>query len=78
MLLQILKSKIHRARVTEANLNYIGSITIDEDLADAAGLFSNENMALTWKKYQKKYSYASDISWEQIGASIRKLWKSID
>ena len=42
------------------------------------GVFSNENMALSWKKYQKKYSYASDISWEQIGASIRKLWKSID
>ena len=42
------------------------------------GLFSNENMALTWKKYQKKYSYASDISWEQIVTSIRKLWKSID
>ena len=42
------------------------------------GVFSNENMALSWKKYQKKYSYASDISWEQIGISIRKLWKSID
>jgi aspartate 1-decarboxylase len=46
MLLQILKSKIHRARVTEANLNYIGSITIDEDLADAAGLFPNEKVAV--------------------------------
>lgn len=42
------------------------------------GVFSNENMALSWKKYQKKYSYASDISWEQIVTSIRKLWKSID
>lgn len=42
------------------------------------GVFSNENMALSWKKYQKKYSYAYDISWEQIGTSIRKLWKSID
>ena len=46
MLLQILKSKIHRARVTEANLNYIGSITIDEDLVEAAGLFSNEKVAV--------------------------------
>ena len=44
MQLQILKSKIHRARVTEANLNYIGSITIDEDLSDAAGLYQNEKV----------------------------------
>ncbi len=44
MQLEILKSKIHRARVTEANLNYIGSITIDADLADAAGLYSNEKV----------------------------------
>ncbi|MFA6334809.1 MAG: aspartate 1-decarboxylase [Bacteroidales bacterium] len=44
MQLEILKSKIHRARVTEANLNYIGSITIDADLAEAAGLFSNEKV----------------------------------
>ena len=36
MLIEILKSKIHCARVTEANLNYMGSITIDEDLMDAA------------------------------------------
>ncbi len=36
MLLQIFKSKIHRATVTEANLNYVGSITIDEDLMEAA------------------------------------------
>lgn len=46
MQLQILKSKIHRARVTEANLNYIGSITIDEDLIDAAGLYENEKVAI--------------------------------
>jgi aspartate 1-decarboxylase len=44
MQLDILKSKIHRARVTEANLNYIGSITIDEDLTDAAGLYQNEKV----------------------------------
>ena len=35
----MLKSKIHRVRVTEANLDYIGSITIDRDLMDAAGIF---------------------------------------
>lgn len=46
MLLEILKSKIHRARVTEANLNYIGSITIDEALIEAAGLIQNEKVAV--------------------------------
>jgi aspartate 1-decarboxylase len=44
MLIQALKGKIHRARVTEANLNYVGSITIDEDLMDAAGLIENEKV----------------------------------
>lgn len=42
MLLKIFKSKIHRATVTEANLNYIGSITIDEDLMDAANFYEGE------------------------------------
>lgn len=46
MLLEIMKSKIHRARVTEANLNYIGSITVDEDLIDAAGLYPNEKVSV--------------------------------
>ena len=44
MLLQILKSKIHRVTVTEANLDYIGSITIDEDLIDAAHIFAGERV----------------------------------
>lgn len=44
MLLTILKSKIHCARVTEANLNYMGSITIDEDLMDAAGMLEGEQV----------------------------------
>ena len=44
MLLQILKSKIHRVTVTEANLDYIGSITIDEDLMDAAHIFAGERV----------------------------------
>ncbi len=46
MLLQIFKSKIHRARVTEANLNYAGSITIDEDLMDAANLLEGEKVQI--------------------------------
>lgn len=44
MLVEILKSKIHRATVTEANLNYIGSITIDEALMNAAGIMENERV----------------------------------
>ncbi len=44
MNIEILKSKIHRVKVTEANLNYIGSITIDEDLIDAANLIENEKV----------------------------------
>ena len=42
MLLNILKSKIHCAVVTEANLHYMGSITIDEDLMDACGMLAGE------------------------------------
>lgn len=44
MWLQLLKSKIHRVIVTEANLDYIGSITIDEDLMDAAGIVCGEKV----------------------------------
>jgi len=44
MFLTILKSKIHRVQVTEANLEYIGSITIDEDLMDASGILAGEKV----------------------------------
>ncbi len=44
MQIEILKSKIHRVKITEANLHYIGSITIDEDLMDAANLIENEKV----------------------------------
>lgn len=44
MQIQVLKSKIHRATITEANLNYIGSLTLDEDLMDAANLVENEKI----------------------------------
>lgn len=46
MFVHIVKSKIHRVTVTEANLNYIGSITIDEDLMDAANLIANEKVSI--------------------------------
>ncbi len=42
----MLKSKLHRATVTEANLNYTGSVTIDRDLIDAAGIFVNEKVQI--------------------------------
>ena len=46
MMIQRFKSKIHRATVTEANLNYVGSITIDEDLLDAANLVEGERVQI--------------------------------
>lgn len=46
MFVTILKSKIHRVKVTEANLEYIGSITIDEDWMDAAGILPNEKVSV--------------------------------
>lgn len=44
MLIQVVKSKIHRVKVTGADLNYIGSITIDEDLMDAANIIQGEKI----------------------------------
>ncbi|MFQ7039128.1 MAG: aspartate 1-decarboxylase [Barnesiella sp.] len=46
MLVEVVKSKIHRVTVTQADLNYIGSITIDEDLMDAANIIANEKVSI--------------------------------
>lgn len=46
MLIEVLKSKIHRVSVTEANLNYVGSITIDEALMEAAGMIEGEKVQI--------------------------------
>lgn len=46
MLVNMFKSKIHRATVTEANLNYVGSITIDKTLMDAAGILAGERVQI--------------------------------
>lgn len=46
MFVEILKSKIHRARITQAELHYVGSITIDEDLMDSANLIENEKVQI--------------------------------
>lgn len=44
MQIEVLKSKVHRAVITEANLNYVGSLTLDEDLMDAANMIENEKV----------------------------------
>ncbi|HCC70458.1 MAG TPA: aspartate 1-decarboxylase [Bacteroidales bacterium] len=44
MLIEVVKSKIHKVKVTEANLQYVGSITIDEDLMEAADILENEKV----------------------------------
>lgn len=46
MKIEVLKSKIHRVTVTDASLNYIGSITIDEDLMDAANMIAGEKVSI--------------------------------
>jgi aspartate 1-decarboxylase len=46
MLIEILKSKIHKVTVTEANLQYVGSVSIDEDLMDASNIIENEKVQI--------------------------------
>ena len=48
-MVEVFKSKIHMVTVTEANLDYVGSITIDEDLMDAVGIFENEKVQIVNK-----------------------------
>ncbi len=58
MEISVLKSKIHRVRVTEANLEYIGSVTIDEDLMDAANLIENEQVhVLNYRNGERFITY---------------------
>ena len=57
MQIEVLKSKIHRATVTSADLNYIGSITIDEDLMDAAGIVANERVYIVDNNNGERRSY---------------------
>ena len=46
MFIEVIKSKIHQVSITEANLHYVGSVTIDEDLIDAANLIENEKVQI--------------------------------
>ena len=58
MEIQVVKSKIHRAVVTEADLNYVGSITIDENLMDAANLIENEQVhVLNYRNGERIITY---------------------
>jgi aspartate 1-decarboxylase len=58
MIIQVMKSKIHRARVTQADLDYIGSITIDENLMDASNLIENEQVhVLNYRNGERIITY---------------------
>lgn len=46
MIIELLKSKIHRISITEANLNYVGSLTLDEDIMEAANMIENEKVQI--------------------------------
>lgn len=46
MIIEILKSKVHRIAITEANLNYVGSLTLDEDIMEAANMIENEKVQI--------------------------------
>ncbi len=55
MFVTVLKSKIHRASITESNLNYIGSVTIDADLLDAADILENEKVLVVNNNNGKRF-----------------------
>jgi len=58
MQIQVIKSKIHRARVTEANIDYIGSVTIDENLMDASNIIENEQVhVLNYRNGERIITY---------------------
>ena len=54
MQIQILKSKVHRATITEANLDYVGSLTLDGNLMDAAGMIENEKIQVVTGDFQPR------------------------
>ncbi|WP_321436511.1 aspartate 1-decarboxylase [uncultured Bacteroides sp.] len=56
MMIEVMKSKLHCVRVTEADLNYMGSITIDEDLMDAANLIANERVHIVDNNNGERFS----------------------
>lgn len=81
MLIQVLKSKIHRAKVTQTELDYVGSITIDEDLLDAAKMIEGEKVLVVNNNNGERletYAIAGDRGSGMIclnGAAARKAAK---
>ncbi|WP_405330480.1 aspartate 1-decarboxylase [Leeuwenhoekiella sp. LLG6367-2.1] len=81
MLVNVVKSKIHRVKVTGAELHYIGSITIDEDLMDAAGVIEGERLQIvnvTNGERLETYAIPGPRSSGEItlnGAAARKVAK---
>ena len=80
MMIEVLKSKLHCVRVTEANFNYMGSITIDEDLMDAANLIAGEKFKLliitmenAFETYIIKGERGSGCICHLNGAAARKV-----
>ena len=81
MQVEVVKSKIHRVTVTEADLNYIGSITIDEDLMDAANIIEGERVYIVdnnngerFDTYVIKGQRGSGVIWLN-GAAARRVQK---
>ena len=64
----MLGGKIHRATVTEADLNYVGSITIDQDLLDAAGILVNEKVAIVNNNNGERKVYRWDAEKQEYGS----------
>ena len=69
MQIEVLKSKLHCVKVTEANLNYIGSITIDEDLMDAANLIAGEKVQIV--NNNDEFTYIDFTSPFKLNVSFR-------
>ena len=68
MLIEVVKSKIHRVTVTQADLNYVGSITLDEDLMDAANLIENEKVHIVDNNNGERFE--TNLSKEERGSGV--------
>ena len=83
MMIEVLKSKLHCVKVTEANLHYMGSITIDEDLMDAAGMIAGEKVQIVdnnkesaWRPISSRVRGAQDASVSTEPPHVRCRWET--
>ena len=67
MLLNVLKGKIHRATVTQAELDYVGSITIDSDLMEAAGIMEYELVTISDRRRARQWSHLLEWCGSALG-----------